>query len=80
MGTFFRIRAALLASAPSSFPFPAPPPSPQVRKSGDGKALIKLPSGEQRLVLDTCMATIGSLGNKVGELFARSSPFAARRG
>ncbi len=29
----------------------------------DGYSVIKLPSGEQRLVLSSCMATIGVLSN-----------------
>ncbi|KAL4856650.1 50S ribosomal protein L2 [Chlorella vulgaris] len=34
-----------------------------VKKGDDGYAVVKLPSGEQRLVLSRCMATIGVLSN-----------------
>ncbi|KAI7841987.1 hypothetical protein COHA_004330 [Chlorella ohadii] len=34
-----------------------------VKKGDDGYSVIKLPSGEQRLVLSSCMATIGVLSN-----------------
>ena len=33
------------------------------REDGKGYALLRLPSGEQRLVLNRCMATIGVVGN-----------------
>ncbi|EFN52109.1 hypothetical protein CHLNCDRAFT_11610, partial [Chlorella variabilis] len=34
-----------------------------VKKGDDGYSVVKLPSGEQRLVLSRCMATIGVLSN-----------------
>jgi large subunit ribosomal protein L2 len=34
-----------------------------VKKGEDGYATVRLPSGEQRLVLLACMATIGTLSN-----------------
>lgn len=36
-----------------------------IKKGDDGYSLIRLPSGEQRLVLSKCMATIGALGNEL---------------
>ena len=33
------------------------------RAGDDGYAVLRLPSGEQRLVLSRCMATIGALSN-----------------
>lgn len=35
-----------------------------IKKGDDGYAVIRLPSGEQRLVLSRCMATIGALSNE----------------
>jgi ribosomal protein L2 len=34
-----------------------------VKKGDDGYSIVKLPSGESRLVLSDCMATLGSLSN-----------------
>jgi len=35
-----------------------------VKKGDDGYAIVKLPSGEQRLVLSKCYATVGVLSNR----------------
>eukprot|EP00232_Nephroselmis_pyriformis_P022989 CAMPEP_0182871502 /NCGR_PEP_ID=MMETSP0034_2-20130328/11159_1 /TAXON_ID=156128 /ORGANISM="Nephroselmis pyriformis, Strain CCMP717" /LENGTH=395 /DNA_ID=CAMNT_0025004059 /DNA_START=39 /DNA_END=1223 /DNA_ORIENTATION=- len=35
-----------------------------IRKADDGYAILKLSSGEQRLVLQKCMATVGRVGNE----------------
>jgi len=35
-----------------------------VKKGDDGYCVVRLPSGEQRLVLEGCMATIGMLSNR----------------
>lgn len=48
-----------------------------IKKGSDGYAVVRLPSGEQRLVLQRCMATIGVLSNplhknrKLGKAGAR---------
>ena len=35
-----------------------------IKKGDDGYCVVRLPSGEQRLVLEKCMATIGMLSNR----------------
>lgn len=35
-----------------------------VKKGDDGYATVKLPSGEQRLIMSRCYATVGVLGNR----------------
>jgi large subunit ribosomal protein L2 len=39
----------------------------RIMASEGGYVTIKLPSGEMRMVLDRCLATIGSVGNKSHE-------------
>ena len=41
--------------------------SAQVMAHDDGMCTLKLPSGEIRMVSDSCMATIGQVGNRIHE-------------
>jgi large subunit ribosomal protein L2 len=54
---------AKLSGHPSLFTCHSPFMIPSTCAGDDGYSVVKLPSGEQRLVLSRCMATIGTLSN-----------------